>query len=325
VPGLGASFGRGAANTFLQDLQNSDCILIQGSNFAECHPVGFRWVIAAKERGATIIHVDPHFSRTSQMANIYAPIRVGSDIAFLGGLINYILQNDLYFKEYVQAYTNATFIVGDDFRDAEDLGGVFSGLHEDRSCYNTSSWQYKLTKKGESREPTNEPSSGSRKEQTTHHDSHHVMPEAQEGQGLLAHAHPSQIERDETMQDPRCVLQILKRHYARHTPEVVEQICGIPQDLFFKIADTLVKYSGRERTTNLAYAVGWTQHTFGVQIIRAGGILQMLLGNICRPGGGVMDLRGHANIQGSTDIPTLYNMLPGYLTMPSALRGEFDY
>ncbi len=328
MPGLGASFGRGAASTFLQDLQNSDCILIQGSNFAECHPVGFRWVMAAKERGATIIHVDPHFSRTSQMADIYAPIRVGTDIAFLGGLINYILQNDLYFKEYVQAYTNAAFIVGENFQDAEDLGGVFSGLEPDHSEYDTSSWQYKMTKKGESREPTDEPSiktSAPRKGATSHHNEQHVMPDAQEGQGLLPHAHPSQIERDETMQDPRCILQILKRHYARYTPEVVEQVCGIPQDLFFKIADTLVKNSGRERTTNLAYAVGWTQHTFGVQIIRAGGILQALLGNMGRPGGGIMALRGHANIQGSTDIPTLYNLLPGYLVMPSALRKEYDY
>jgi formate dehydrogenase major subunit len=124
VPGLGASFGRGSATTFLQDLQNSDCILIQGSNFAECHPVGFRWVMAAKERGATIIHVDPHFSRTSAHADIYAPIRVGTDIAFLGGLINYVLQNELYFKEYVQAYTNATAIIRDEFQDTEELEGV---------------------------------------------------------------------------------------------------------------------------------------------------------------------------------------------------------
>jgi len=243
VPGLGASYGRGAASTFQQDLQNSDCILIEGSNFAECHPVGFRWVMAAKERGATIIHVDPHFSRTSQMADIYAPIRAGTDIAFLGGIINYIFQNDLYFKEYVQAYTNAAFIVRDDFQDAEDLEGVFSGLKPDHSAYNTRSWQYKLTKKGESREPTEEPScriTNPKKGATDHHDEQLIMPDAQEGQGLLAHAHPSQIERDETMQHPRCVLQILKRHYARYTPEVVEQICGIPQDLFFKIADALL-------------------------------------------------------------------------------------
>src|SRR5947209_7255111 len=283
--------------------------------------------MAAKERGATIIHVDPHFSRTSQMADIYAPIRVGSDIAFLGGLINYVLQNDLYFKEYVQAYSNATFIVGDDFQDAEDLEGVFSGLEANHRAYNTASWQYKLTKKGESQEPADEPSSkttATKKGETAHHNEQHIMPDGQEGQGLHPHAHPSQVVRDETMQHPCCVLQILKRHYARYTPEVVEQVCGVPQDLFLKIAVTLVKNSGRERTTNISYAVGWTQHTVGVQMIRAGGILQLLLGNMGRPGGGIMALRGHANIQGSTDIPTLYNLLPGYLVMPSALRGEFD-
>ncbi|OLB45458.1 MAG: formate dehydrogenase [Ktedonobacter sp. 13_2_20CM_53_11] len=328
MPGLGASLGRGAATTFLQDLQNSDCILIQGSNFAECHPVGFRWVMAAKERGATIIHVDPHFSRTSAHADIYAPIRVGTDIAFLGGIINYVLQNELYFKEYVQAYTNATAIIRDDFKDAEELEGAFSGLKPDHSAYDTSSWQYKMTVKGESREPTEEASSKkvtSKKGAAGYHTEQHIMSESQEGQGLLPHAHPSQIEHDETMQHPRCVMQILKRHYARYTPEVVEQICGIPQENFLKIADTLVKNSGRERTTNISYAVGWTQHTTGVQMIRTAGILQLLLGNIGRPGGGIMALRGHANIQGSTDIATLYNLLPGYLVMPSALREEYDF
>lgn len=324
MPGLGASFGRGAANTFLQDLANSDCILIEGSNFAEAHPVGFRWVMAAKERGATIIHVDPHFSRTSQLADIYAPIRAGTDIAFLGALINYILQNNLYFTEYVRAFTNATMIVGDDFKDTEDLGGVFSGLNDEKHTYDTSSWQYKERQNGQdgqAKSGSAEHKAGSEGE----HSEQASMPDAQEGQGLLKHLHPNDIERDETMQDPRCILQILKRHYARYTPEMVEQICGIPQALFYKIADTLVKNSGRERTTNISYAVGWTQHTVGVQMIRTSGILQLLLGNIGRPGGGIMALRGHANIQGSTDIPTLYNLLPGYLTMPSAKRKEFDY
>ena len=328
MPGLGTSFGRGTANTFLQDLQNSDCILIEGSNFAEAHPVGFRWVMAAKERGATIIHVDPHFSRTSQMADIYAPIRVGTDIAFVGGLINYVLQNELYFKEYVKAYTNATAIIGDDFQDTEDLGGVFSGLNQEGDGYDTSSWQYKMTERGASGKETGEPSSKNdapKKGDTKDHSEQQVMPDALEGQGMLPHAHPTQIEHDESMQDPRCVLQILKRHYSRYTPEMVERVCGIPQDLFHKIAETLVKNSGRERTTNISYAVGWTQHTVGVQMIRTSGILQLLLGNIGRPGGGIMALRGHANIQGSTDIPTLYNLLPGYLAMPSALRGEYDY
>lgn len=327
MPGLGASFGRGSATTFQQDLQNSDCILIEGSNFAECHPVGFRWVMAAKERGATIIHVDPHFSRTSQMADIYAPIRAGTDIAFLGGIINYVLQNELYFKEYVQAYTNATYIVNEAFRDTEDLEGVFSGLKEDHSAYITTSWQYQLTKKREEHERAEESAEQRRlpeKEIRVYHDEQQVMPDAQEGQGLLAHAHPSEIERDATMQHPRCVLQLLKRHYSRYTPEMVEQICGIPQRLFFKIAEALVKNSGRERTTNLSYAVGWTQHTTGVQMIRTGSILQLLLGNIGRPGGGILALRGHANIQGSTDIATLYNLFPGYLLVPSALREEYD-
>ena len=321
MPGLGASFGRGSANTFLQDLANSDCILIEGSNFAECHPVGFRWVMAAKERGATIIHVDPHFSRTSQMADIYAPIRAGSDIAFLGGLINYMLQNELYFEEYVKAYTNATIIVGDDFQDTEDLDGLFSGFLPDQRIYNTESWQYKLKDNQPSRESQNASSKG----RNSQHNEHQVMPDAREGQGILPHATPGELEYDETMQNPRCVFQIVKRHYARYTPEVVEQITGVPQELFFKIADALAKNSGRERTTNISYAVGWTQHTTGVQMIRTASILQLLLGNIGRPGGGIMALRGHANIQGSTDIPTLYNLLPGYLTMPSAARDEFDY
>src|SRR6266567_4107897 len=196
------------------------------------------------------------------------------------------------------------------------LRASFSGLKPDHNAYDSRSWQYKLTKKGESREPTEEPScriTHPKKGATDIHDEQNIVPDGQDGQGLLAHAHPSQIERDETMQHPRCVLQIMKRHYARYTPEVVEQICGIPQHLFFKIADTLVKNSGRERTTNISYAVGWTQHTTGVQMIRAGSILQLLLGNIGRPGGGILALRGHANIQGSTDIATLYNLLPGYL------------
>lgn len=284
--------------------------------------------MAAKERGATIIHVDPHFSRTSQMADIYAPLRVGTDIAFLGGIINYVLQHELYFKEYVQAYTNASALVGEDFRDTEDLAGVFSGLQPDHSAYDTTSWQYKMrpaARSGQSpAEPASEPKASS-KRTTSEHNEQQVMPDVQEGQGLLPQAHPSQIERDDTLEHPRCVLQVLKRHFARYTPEVVEEICGVPRELFLKIADCMVKNSGRERTTNISYAVGWTQHTVGVQIIRTAGILQLLLGNMGRPGGGILALRGHANIQGSTDIPTLYNLLPSYLAMPSALREEYDF
>lgn len=176
--------------------------------------------MAAKERGATVIHVDPHFSRTSQHADIYAPLRCGTDIALVGGLINYILQNDLYFKEYVQAYSNAAFIVGEDFKDTEDLEGVFSGLQPDHSAYDTTCWQYEFKKKGQSEE-RQEPADKAttpKKKHTEHHDEQRIQPEAQEGQGLLPHAHPAQIERDETMQHPRCVMQILKHHYARYTP-----------------------------------------------------------------------------------------------------------
>jgi formate dehydrogenase major subunit len=286
--------------------------------------------MAAKERGATIIHVDPHFSRTSQMADIYAPIRCGTDIAFVGGLINYVLQNDLYFEEYVKAYTNATALVSDDFQDTEDLDGIFSGLKPDHSAYNTESWQYKLTPESQQKKQQDQQqqkaNQASRKQGSSDsHDEQQLMPDSQEGQGTSFHAHPNDIMHDETMQDPRCVMQILKRHFSRYTPEMVQEVTGVPQDLFYKIADALVKNSNRERTTSFVYSVGWTQHTVGVQIIRTAGILQLLLGNMGRPGGGVMALRGHANIQGSTDIPTLYNLLPGYLSMPSALRKEFDY
>lgn len=287
---------------------------------AECHPVAFRFVMAAKQRGAKIIHVDPRFTRTSQMADIHASIRTGTDIAFLGGIINYVLQNELYFKEYVQAYTNATAIVKEDFQDTEDLEGIFSGLRPEKDIYNSESWQFEL--KGEYKEDGD--SEEARRAAEVHHDEQQMMPSGLEGKGMLPHMHPSQVERDETMQHPRCVLQILKRHYARYTPEMVEQITGIPQDVFLEIANTLVQNSGRERTGSLVYAVGWTQHTVGVQMIRAGCILQLLLGNIGRPGGGVLALRGHANIQGSTDIATLYDLLPGYLVMPHAGRNELD-
>ena len=279
MPGLGTSFGRGGATVWVPDLANADCILIEGSNFAEAHPVAFRFVMQAKERGATIIHVDPRFTRTSAVADIYAPIRSGSDIAFLGGIINYVLTNDKTFKEYVVAYTNAAHIVGEKYQDTEDLDGIFSGLDREAHVYDTDTWAFERDERGVPRT-------------------------------------------DPTLEHPRCVYNVLKRHYARYTPDMVERVCGTPQATFLKIAETLAKNSGRERTTAFAYAVGWTQHTAGVQFIRTAAILQLLLGNIGRPGGGIMALRGHANIQGATDVPTLYDLLPGYLPMPSAARDE---
>jgi formate dehydrogenase major subunit len=272
---------------------------------AECHPVGFRWVMKAKERGATIIHVDPRFTRTSAVADIHVPIRAGSDIVFLGGIIRYIVENERYFREYVVNYTNAPAIINEKFGDAEDNDGLFSGWEKDKAKYDTKTWMY------EGVDP--EPAGGAR--------------ESEGGsKGNPTQRNPIQAEKtDAALQHPRCVFQILKRHYARYTPEMVEEACGIPRDLFLKVAETLCRNSGRERTSAFCYAVGWTQHTVGVQYIRTASIIQLLLGNMGRPGGGIMALRGHASIQGSTDIPTLYNLLPGYLPMPKAEHDkDFD-
>jgi len=281
VPGLGTSFGRGGATTFQQDLVNSDCILIMGSNMAEAHPIGFSWVLRAKERGVPVFHVDPHFSRTSASVNTWIPIRSGSDVVFLGGLINYVLSNERYFAEYVTAYTNAAAIVGEDFRDTEDLAGLFSGYDPDVRAYHPESWQYAVEL-----DPDN-PS-------------------------------VTRIKTDPSLQDPRCVFQILKRHFARYTPDLVEEVCGSPRAQFLDLAEALCQNSGRERTSAIVYAVGWTQHSNGVQVIRSAAILQLLLGNLGRPGGGIMAMRGHASIQGSTDVPTLFDLLSGYMPQPSA-------
>ena len=266
---------------------------------AEAHPVGFRWVAKAKERGARVIHVDPRFSRTSQLADTYVPIRAGSDIAFLGGLIRHVIETESYFREYVVNYTNAPTIVDDRFEDTEDLGGRFSGYDPETGLYDNTTWGYRGGQV---------PASAGVRE-------HGTMPfEESTGAGMLV----GDAERDDTLQDPRCVFQVVRRHFSRYTPEMVQRICGIPQEDFLAVADTLIANSGRERTTAFCYAVGWTQHAAGAQMIRAAAILQLLLGNIGRPGGGIMALRGHATIQGSTDIPTLYDLLPGYLPMPRA-------
>jgi formate dehydrogenase major subunit len=312
VPGLGASFGRGGATTFQQDLQNSDCILIMGSNMAENHPVGFQWVMEARERGARIIHVDPRFTRTSAMATQYVSMRPGSDIAFLGGIINYILANGLWFDEYVKAYTNASAIIDDRFEDAEDLSGLFSGFVEKEDSYDLASWQYEdMSLKGSAGRRMGSAASGDK--QATHELS--PREKAAEAQGL-EHGMPPHF--DLTLQHPRCVFQLLKNHYARYTPEMVERVCGTPQEQFLEVARALCESSGRERTSAICYAVGWTHHTVGVQIVRAAAIVQLLLGNVGRPGGGILALRGHSSIQGSTDIPTLYELLPGYIPMPQA-------
>jgi formate dehydrogenase major subunit len=243
---------------------------------AECHPVAFQWVVEAKKRGAAVLHVDPRFTRTSALADLHVPTRAGGDIVFLGALINHVLSGGHEFREYVTAYTNAADILSEDFTDAEDGGGLFSGYDPKTRTYDNASWQ-----------PTG--------------------------------------ERDETLTHPRCVFQVLKRHFTRYTPEMVEQVCGIVPADFARIAQTLVSSSGRDKTTCWVYAVGWTQHSTGVQHIRTASILQMLLGNMGRPGGGILALRGHANIQGATDVPTLFHLLGGYMPMPGPGEGLADY
>jgi formate dehydrogenase major subunit len=242
---------------------------------AECHPVAFQWVVEAKTRGATIIHIDPRFTRTSALANVHVPSRAGGDIVLLGALVNYVLSGRHEFREYVTAYTNAADILPADYHDAEDSDGLFSGYDPVTRTYDNSSWQ-----------PTG--------------------------------------ERDLTLTHPRCVFQVLKRHFSRYDAGLVQRVCGISSADFSRLAQTLVAASGREHTTAWVYAVGWTQHTTGVQHIRTAAILQLLLGNMGRPGGGIMALRGHASIQGCTDIPTLFDLLPGYLPMPRAEDETLD-
>jgi formate dehydrogenase major subunit len=279
-----------------------------GSNMAEQHPVGFQWVIEAKERGAKVIHIDPRYTRTSAMADLHVPIRAGTDIAFLGGVIRYILDNDRAFREYIQHFTNAPVILKDELQTPADLDGYFSGFNEEDELYETATWSYK----GVSGELT-----AGKKEQSG------------DVSGDQAHgAHGMKLERGEPpeidieLEDPRCVYQTVRRHYDRYTPEMVERVCGVPREKLVQVAEALCDNSGPERTSAICYAVGWTQHTTGVQNIRAASIIQLLLGNIGRPGGGILALRGHANIQGSTDIPTLYDILPGYIPMPHPVTGE---
>ena len=283
---------------------------------AEAHPVGFQWVMEAKARGAKVIHIDPRFTRTSALADTYVPLRVGTDIALLGGVINYVLTHELDFREYVVNYTNAAAIVSDDYLDTDDLDGLFSGFDPESRTYAPDSWQY-ASKDGDSEGGHHGSGRGQQQDHATQRETASALQHETHGAGM-----ESDPPRDETLQHPRCVYQVLKRHFSRYTPEMVEQTCGISQEAFREVCEAWTSNSNRERTTALVYSVGWTQHSVGVQYIRAGAILQLLLGNMGRPGGGVLALRGHASIQGSTDIPTLFNILPGYLPMPTA--GQHD-
>jgi formate dehydrogenase major subunit len=254
------------------DIRNSDCILIMGSNAAENHPISMKWVGKAKDKGATLISVDPRFTRTSSKADIYAAERSGTDIAFLGGMMNYILSNDKYHKEYAANYTNVSFILGPkyDFKD-----GLFSGFDPKTKKYDQSFWAFEKDANG--------------------------VP-----------------KRDLTLKDPRCVFQLMKTHYSRYTPKTVSAITGTPEADLNKIYETYAATGAVDKTGTIMYAMGWTQHTVGVQNIRMMAMIQLMLGNMGRPGGGVNALRGESNVQGSTDHCLLFHIWPGYLGTPNA-------
>ena len=254
------------------DIKNADAVLIMGSNAAEHHPVSFKWIMRAKDAGATIMHVDPKFSRTSARCDFHVPIRSGTDIAFLGGMINYIIESGSWFKDYVVNYTNATYVLADsyDFKD-----GLFSGYNAEKRTYDRSSWTFKRDEKGA---PV----------------------------------------RDFTLKDERCVFNVMAKHYSRYTLDNVSSITGVSKENLLKVYKIFCATGKPDKAGTILYAIGWTQHTVGVQNIRASAIIQLLLGNIGVAGGGINALRGEPNVQGSTDHALLYHNLPGYHNAPLA-------
>jgi formate dehydrogenase major subunit len=282
------------------DMKNTDMMLIMGGNPAENHPCGFKWPVEAKRvRNAKMIVVDPRFTRTAAVADMFLQIRAGSDIAFLGGLIRYAIENGRVAKDYLVNYTNASFVIRDGFKLPED--GLYSGFDAAKGIYDKSTWNYEAL-------------GGSH------------APQAKPGEPAPPPSLPSNMVYDITLENPRCVYQLLKKHYSRYTPEVVERITGIPKDQFLKAADlfTSIRKDGdTKKVGTFIYAVGLTQHTTGAQMIRTAAMLQLLLGNVGRAGGGVNALRGHSNIQGATDIAGVFDILPGYLKVPNP--NDTDY
>ncbi|MCF8044529.1 MAG: formate dehydrogenase-N subunit alpha, partial [Desulfarculaceae bacterium] len=265
------------------DIKNSDCILIMGSNAAENHPVSFKYVNQAMEKGASLISVDPRFTRTSSRADIYAPLRSGTDIAFLGGMIKYLLDNKLYNSEYTAEYTNASFIVNKDYNFEE---GLFSGYEEGTEGpnvgkYDKSTWAFETDANG--------------------------VP-----------------KKDRSLKHPRCVFQLLKKHYSRYTPEKVSEITGTEKKDLIKVYETYTATGAAGKAGTIMYAMGWTQHTVGTQNIRAMAMIQLLLGNMGVAGGGVNALRGESNVQGSTDHCLLWHIWPGYLKTPRSSNTTLD-
>src|SRR3981081_815516 len=261
------------------DIKNTDLVIIMGGNAAEAHPCGFKWVTEAKaNRGAKLIVVDPRYTRSAAVSDMYAPIRPGTDIAFLLGVINYCIQNDKIQWDYTKAFTNASYIVKEGFGYQD---GLFTGYDEAKRDYNRSTWEYELGPDGF-------------------------------------------VTVDDTLQNPRCVWNLLKQHVSIYTPEMVSRICGTPKDKFLKVAQMIGETSSPTKTMTSMYALGWTQHSKGSQNIRAMAMLQPILGNIGVRGGGMNALRGHSNIQGLTDLGLMSNLIPGYLTIPTEKEVSLD-
>src|SRR5438552_329992 len=278
------------------DIKNTDMMLIMGGNPAENHPCGFKWPIEAKRnRNAKMIVVDPRFTRTAAVADMFVQIRAGADIAFLGGLIHYALENQRINKEYLVNFTNAAFVIKQGFKLPED--GLFSGFDAATQEYDKASWNYEA--------------GGNLTGKSVPHDANTPAGASNVPAGL-----PPDTAYDTSLEHPRCVYQLLKKQYSRYTPEMVERITGIPKDQFLKAAElfTSIRKDGdMKKAGTIIYAVGWTQHTFGTQILRTAAILQLILGNVGRAGGGVNALRGHSNIQGATDMGGVFDIFPGYL------------
>jgi formate dehydrogenase major subunit len=285
------------------DVKNSDAVLVMGANPAENHPASMGWVNTARDKnGAKLIVVDPRFTRTAATADLYASLRSGTDIVFWGGLINYTIENKLYNEEYVKYYTNALTLINEDFKGPADLDGLFSGYDAENRKYDTKTWAYqKETTVVTVKEK--DPETG-------------VEREVQKEVSV-----PKQAE---SLDDPNCVFAHLKKHYSRYTPEMVEKICGTPQADFLKVADMYCgTCSAVDKTGTIFYAMGQTQHTVGTQNVRSMAMIQLLLGNIGMPGGGVNALRGESNVQGSTDMALLFQDLPGYLGCPTDKHTDF--
>jgi formate dehydrogenase major subunit len=305
------------------DIKNTDMMLIMGGNPAENHPCGFKWVVEAKRnRNAKIIVVDPRFTRTATQADLFLQIRAGADIAFLGGLINYALQHDRVAKEYLVNYTNAALIIKEGFKLPDD--GLFSGWDADKKTYNKDTWNYEaggnMTGKPVAAAAGGANAGGAHVVPAAAHDQAGSHGTGAGGATPAPPALPPNVAFDLDLQHPRCVYQLLKQQYSRYTPEIVERITGIPQADFLKAYElfTSVRKDGDlKKVATIIYAVGWTQHSFGTQIIRTAAMLQLLMGNVGRAGGGVNALRGHSNIQGATDMAGIFDILPGYLKVPS--------